>query len=240
VKGRANYTLTTFISVYCEGKSACCLKAPPTFTKGFPPAASLRTYQESYGSGSTFAVANPYSAYWQDKNADTITKLVRDNGNSGVYVDQIGAASANLCWNATEGIAGGGDYWRRGYDSFLEKSKATVRAPVVTESNAEPYMAHINGYLTLVAFMADYAGNNGKFVPAFAAVYGGFTVSFGQEWSRADFDESNNADSFVTKLAVSFAAGAQMGWMSLVAINKPGYDSCGQMGIGDLVSQRLY
>ena len=96
---------------------------------------------------------------------------MRDYGNSGVYVDQIGAASANLCWNQSEGISGGGDYWRRGYNAFLSKSKATVRAPVVTESNAEPYMAHINGYLTLVAFGAQYSGN-AKFVPAWAAVYG--------------------------------------------------------------------
>jgi hypothetical protein len=69
---------------------------------------------------------------------------------------------------------------------------------------------------------------------------GGYAVTFGQEWSREDFAESNSADSFVTKLAVSFAAGAQMGWFSLMAINTPGYDRCGQLGIGDLLLDPKY
>lgn len=47
--------------------------------------------------------------------------------------------------------------------------------PLVTESNAEPYMDHISGQLTLVGFQTPSGGSR-TFVPAFPAIYG---VSWG-------------------------------------------------------------
>jgi hypothetical protein len=43
--------------------------------------------------------------------------------------------------------------------------------PLVTESNAEPYMDRISGQLTLVGFETPSGGNR-TFVPAFSSIYG--------------------------------------------------------------------
>lgn len=109
---------------------------------------------------------------------------------------------------------GGGSYWQKGYAKLLQITRSVIGddSIVVTESNAEPYMADLNAYLTLSAF--DYPpADTVKSVPAFPAIYGGYYVSFGRVFGPDDF--SGNAFLFVAKLAHMFVYGTQLGWFSL-------------------------
>ena len=85
---------------------------------------------------------------------------------------------------------------------------------LVTESNAEPYMQMLNGYLTLTALQHPVVGDTDVLVPVFPAVYGGYYTGFGAIFTVDDLQ--NNADGgFATTLAAQFVYGAQLGWMSL-------------------------
>ena len=204
----------------------------------------LKPYVESYGSGSTFCVTNPFTAYWQDKTADIVEQLVFEYGVSGVYIDQIGSAVPKLCWDAVhEHSLGNGDFWTVGYEKMLtainDRLVSTSARPMVTEDNAEPYMESIQGYLTLNAYKHSFAASpdgalasTSHMAPAFPMVYGGYYVGFGAIWSRADFNDHNF---WCGKLASMFVTGSQLGWFSLAGIANDPDDSCGPMGVGDLM-----
>mmetsp|Transcript_13392 Transcript_13392/g.22430 ORF Transcript_13392/g.22430 Transcript_13392/m.22430 type:complete len:1054 (+) Transcript_13392:30-3191(+) len=77
---------------------------------------------ESYGSDATFCVASPHSAYWQDKITNTTMELLEEWVSAGVYIDQIGAAHPDLCWDAyMQHTLGGGTYWTNGYTQLLQQ-----------------------------------------------------------------------------------------------------------------------
>jgi len=110
---------------------------------------------------------------------------------------------------------------------------------MVTEDNAEPYMNMVQGYLTLNAFKHSFSqsttnalASTSRIAPAFPMVYGGYYVGFGAIWSRADFADH---DWFCGKLASMLTTGSQLGWFSLVGIDNDPEDSCGPMGVGDLM-----
>lgn len=176
----------------------------------------LTPYQESYGSGATFAVMCPYTSYWQNKIAGVVGNLVANYSVAGVYIDQIGAAAAKPCWDEShEHWLAGGDYWRNGYDAMLYAARqaASLAVPaLVTESNTEAFMNQVNGYLSLVAFAAD-AVPGARIAPVFASVYGGYYIGFGQIYLAADFD--NGAVVYADKVSTAFVLGAQLGWFSL-------------------------
>jgi hypothetical protein len=115
----------------------------------------------------------------------------------------------------------------------LTRSLIPHDTPLVTESNAEPYMAVINGYLTLVAFSFPFAGDGPVFAPAFPAIYGGYFIGFGSIFGAADLQQP---DVGAARLAANFIAGAQLGWFSLGGVTYgPDLDPhCGPMGTFDL------
>jgi hypothetical protein len=209
---------------------------------------------ESYGSNATFCVASPTEPYWQKKVADVAVSLVQDLGSDGVYIDQVGAAPPQQCWD--EGMnhtLGGGTYWGHGYDEMLrlaqpqQGEEGVISAPIATEDCAEVYMETLQGNLVLTSFRASlaqgsvYSSSGGgecaqaykRVVPAFPVVYGGHYIAFGAEWFRSDWGDH---DWFCGKLASMFSSGTQMGWMSLVGMTDPADDDkCGPMGVGDLL-----
>jgi hypothetical protein len=92
------------------------------------------------------------------------------------------------------------------------RQQAGNNAVILTESNAEPFMADINVYLSLEAFGdADFVGSH-RIVPAFAAIYGGFYTAMGAVFYQTDFI---NPDVFAAKVAKQFLFGAMLGWFSL-------------------------
>ncbi len=115
--------------------------------------------------------------------ADVVSSLVLDWGVQGVYIDQLAAAGPAPDWDRSHHhTLGGGEYWRTGIDAIVAASRSALGngAPLLTESNAEPYMNQIAIYLTLVAFDDAFAGPNLRVAPAFPAIYGGYFVGAGR------------------------------------------------------------
>ena len=205
--------------------------------------AKLETIIETYGSNATFCVANPSTKYWQEKIVDAAVELISEWGSAGVYIDQIGAAKPYLCYDASMGhTLGGGLYWKNGYSEMLASiKKAQPTAPIITECNAEPYMDNLDGYLVLTSFKGAMSQaqavskGDSKYAKsmnsAFNAVYGGYYVAMGAEWTQADFVDH---DWWRGKLAQMFSSGSQLGWFSLNGLDDAdGADHCGPMGVGE-------
>lgn len=132
-----------------------------------------------------------------------------------MYVDQVASAAAKPCFDPSHNHSiGGGSYWVDGYRNMLQAARrqAGNNAVILTESNAEPFMADINVYLSLEAFGdADFVGPR-RIVPAFAAIYGGYYSAMGAVFYQTDFI---NPDVFAAKVAKQFLFGAMLGWFSL-------------------------
>jgi hypothetical protein len=109
---------------------------------------NLTFYNETYGSNATFHVADPTTSYWQDKISGIVSQLVNLWNVSGVYIDQLGAAGPSADWTPNHNHSlGGGSWWVDGINTMIGQCKDSIppTAPLVTESNAEPYMNKING-----------------------------------------------------------------------------------------------
>jgi hypothetical protein len=151
----------------------------------------------------------PYTELWQNKIAGIVERLADEYGVSGVYVDQIGAAPPNLCFDRTHGhTIGGGDFWVRGYERLLGKAKtqgkqANSELVLTTEDASEAYGAYIDAFLMCNSTQPDL-------VPLYPAIYSGIFLTFG----RYLFDEDLvDPTSFRTKLGQMFLWGAQLCWM---------------------------
>lgn len=205
---------TSYISD--DGEDYCVQTAQPQFG-----ANNLSFPIETYGSGASFHVAVPGSQYWRSKYADTIDYLTKQCGVAGVYLDQLAAGGPVLDWTPGEKNGhpppGGGSWWAEGVRSFIQSAKAAGKAaskgtavPMVTESNAEPYMGDIDGYLTLVAFDPPFAqppdggSPNYELATAFPVIYGGLYMGFGDIYSQGDFQP--NPDVLAARMAVRRAA----------------------------------
>lgn len=204
----------------------------------------LVPYIETYGSDASFCVTNPFTSYWQAKTADIVEELVFDYEVSGVYIDQIASAKPKLCWDsAHDHSLGNGAYWTEGYDAMMSavgaRLQGTTARPMVTEDNAEPYLHMLQGFLTLNAFKDSLAqGTTGtlpstsRLSPAFPMIYGGYYVGFGAIWSRDDFYDH---DWWCARVSSMLVTGSQLGWFSLAGVVDDPEDSCGPMGVGDLM-----
>ena len=111
-------------------------------------------------------------------------RLVNGSGVDGVYLDQLGAASATLDWTVggrSHGV-GGGAWWRRGVASLIRRAREASggRTPLVVESNSEMVLGEASGLLTLQAYGAAplvqrlQAPLEEMVAPAFPAVYGAY------------------------------------------------------------------
>ena len=178
---------------------------------------NLSLYYESYGNDVQQAAMCPFTRYWQQTYRNVSEQLARTYGVHGIYIDQVGAAAAQPCYDASHNhTLGDGTAWVEGYHAFLQGVLEAVgpTVAIVTESNAEPYMDSLHGYLTLTAFQHSVTGNDGQLVPVFPAIYGGYMMGFGAIFTVADLVD-NTDSGYATLLAAQFVHGAQLGWMSL-------------------------
>ena len=178
---------------------------------------NLSLYYENYGNDVEQAAMCPYTHYWQQTYRNVSDTLVHTHGVHGIYVDQVGAAAAEPCYDPTHNhTLGDGTAWVEGYHTFLQGvlDAAGPTVAVVTESNAEPYMADLHGYLTLTAYQHSVSSRTGQLVPVFPAVYGGYMLGFGAIFTVADLVERTDSG-YATLLAAQFVHGSQLGWMSL-------------------------
>ena len=182
-------------------------------------------YEESYGSGATFAVMCPATHYWQSKLNSIAAGLI-GMGIDGLYIDQIAAAETKPCFDAShDHTLGDGRSWITGNNAMLTAVGATIGGAagngsfIVTESNAEPFMAHVHVYLSLAAFWVNQAGSTKRLVPVFPHIYGGLYTAMGAEYFLSDV--LPDPDVYAAKLAWQFQNGATMGWWALGGTETP-------------------
>jgi len=170
---------------------------------------SLHRYEETYGSGVPLVVMCPYTEQWQAKVTGLVDRLVRECGVDGVYIDQISAASAVLCFDKEHGHpVGGGGLWAAGYRRLLERARANLPPGrmLTTEENADPWVDLLDAFL-----LVNTPPNRGEVTPLYPAVYGGRTITFGFQYiAGGDLD---NGLPFRAKMARAFAWGSQLGWV---------------------------
>lgn len=154
------------------------------------------------------STACPFTAAWRDKLVQVTDRLFRDVGVDAVYLDQIGATQAQLCYDGTHGHPrGGGDYYVAGYWNLLHAVRENARrinpdAAMTTEDTAEPYIRYLDGMLMCNRAVPDS-------LPFFPAVYHDYVAQFGLYIHEP---EIKAGVTFRTKEAMLFQFGAQLGW----------------------------
>ncbi|MHB8995615.1 MAG: DUF6259 domain-containing protein [Armatimonadota bacterium] len=165
-------------------------------------------YVEVYGSKRRLVPMCTHPPYWQDKVNEIVMKLVREEGVDAVYIDQVSAAKAVLCYDKSHGHPlAGGHWWVDGYWKMLDKMQRDIAKvhpdkALTTESNAEPFVKWFDAYL-MCNSNADYE------LPLFPAVYGGKILMFGTYMNKADWDDLTLMALRQGKL---FAFGTQLWW----------------------------
>lgn len=154
------------------------------------------------------STACPFTAAWQNKMVSVTDRLFREVGVDAVYLDQIGATQAQLCYDATHGHPrGGGDHYVAGYWKLLQAVRANARhinpnTALTTEDTAEPYIRYLDGTL-----MCNRA--NPDSIPFFPAVYHDHIAQFGLYIHEPEIQAGVT---FRSKEAMLFQFGAQLGW----------------------------
>ena len=169
-----------------------------------------RLFAETYDSQQPMVVMCPATAYWQNKIAGTVARLVRELGVDAVYIDQIAAAWSEVCSDASHGhpLRGGG-WWIDGYAEMMRKTWRAIRRTgraqdilLTTECNADAYLNMFGNILML-------HGTRNHVVPLFPAVYGGRAPLFVRQASPAD------GIRFRITMAQNILWGCQNGWFGI-------------------------
>lgn len=180
----------------------------PSVTKQPNGEAFTETYgsKESDGSPVRLGVMCPTTQLWQDTVRDIVLRLQNECGVSGVYIDQIAAASPVLCMDTSHGHPlGGGHWWNEGYWKLLQgiRGKMAEERMITTECNAEPFIRWMDGYLT---WHWQYDGA----VPVFPAIYGGAIQMFGRSYGGGDTRDL----ALRMRAAQQLVYGEQLGWIN--------------------------
>jgi hypothetical protein len=181
---------------------------------------------------SAFAVMDPNSSYWQEKLGSVASGLVQSMGVDAVYMDQISASHCESCFEGGRG--GGGSSWSSGNRAVLaaaakagKTAKGGTPIALSSESMNEQYIGQIGVNLALSVFnpseMTDGHGNCGE-VPAYASIYGGYTINMGDNrfpWdSRAVREHEDWIPQQRGMVAQQFVFGHAMGWMALMELDQ--------------------
>ena len=183
---------------------------------------------DQYMGGAGFAVMDPSDPFWANTLAAECKRLIASNGFHGYYVDQVAASNPAPCFQGRGGGGGAGSSWTDGNRAVLSALQAAGDAAahqprglpiaLMSESINEQYIGEVSFNLAIY----DYQGAiHCTQVPAYQAVYGGYTLNVGDNrypsaWS-AIYDAIN--ETWVGQqramLAQQFVGGHIMGWMPL-------------------------
>lgn len=158
----------------------------------------------------------PTQEFWREKISSLVDSLLDNYGCNGVYIDQISAYKAELCFNKEHGHPiGGGRYWADGYRELLSKVDKIAHRKgqnkiISSEGADEIFFDRLNANLM-------WAGPSDREIPLMYVVYSGYTIFFG---SLCDYKKSDNLFCFAQGRA--FLEGRQNGWMDL-GLFKPKY-----------------
>jgi len=177
--------------------------ARPAAVKSFNGSIPTKSY-----AGNTFAPMCPATPLWQQTVKDLVLRLAGPEfGVNGVYLDQVSAQAAMLCFDKAHGHPlGGGCWWTtRGYWPMLDDIRKSSPGTILTsESSAEPYVNRLDGYLTWVGYR-----DGSSAVPLFHAVYAGQVQLFGRLYKW----DSWKGVAMRAKTAQALVWGEQLGWI---------------------------
>lgn len=176
-------------------------------------------YIEVYGSKVPLAVMCPYTKPWQRKVKYLAERLMNEIGVNGVYIDQIGAATAVKCYNPIHGHAvGGGSFWHEGYREMLTRIRKNLPKDkmLTTEENIETWLDQFDAML-----LVNTHTNTGKLIPLYPAVYSDRIILFAFQHFPAD--DLDRVIPYRAKVAQCFLWGSQLGWIEPERIMDPKY-----------------
>ena len=170
---------------------------------------NLEPYIEVYGSKVNLAVMCPTAPLWQQKITDLVDRLIHEVGVDGVYIDQITAAAARLCFDPNHPHPpGGGDLWARGYRQMLDqvRKRLGLQNMITSEESTDTWNDQFDALLLVNTPQSDVPT-----IPMYPAVWSGRMITFGFQYGAAqDMDRSLP---FRSKQARAFIYGAQLGWI---------------------------
>ncbi len=172
-------------------------------------------YTEVYGSKVPLNVMCPATAFWRDKVAGLVDRLVNECGVDGVYIDQITAAHAVRCYSGDHGHSpGGGTFWVRGYREMLDAigRKLPAGRMLTSEENAECW----NDQLDALLLVNTPATGDRRIIPVMPAIYADRVITFGFQYMSGD--DIPRSLPFRAKMARAFLWGAQLGWIGVDAL----------------------
>ncbi len=182
---------------------------------GYPDAAKKEDsleYTQTFSSN-VFAVMCPKQTDWSDRMVnieDTITNPSQI-GAKALYLDMVAASSPVECMDTTHiHPLGGGDYWRKGYQTMLGDIHNKVPDSVfLTVEGGCDYIADEVDAFMVQGWTTDHQ------VPAWQAVYSGKVQLFGTKTGGSQYGNQQ----FYAKLAQGYIFGVQTGrqyiWLAI-------------------------
>lgn len=160
--------------------------------------------------GADNKISCPNSVYY-DAYLNEIKNIGKEYEIDALYMDQIGANEAFLCFDRRHNHpVGGGDRWAKTYRQLLKDVKSSLteirgaEIPVTTEDAGDAYA--YDGWLRC---NDNLVANTDS--PVNMVVYSGYGLSFGDRFA---LNELNKDDALpaINKAAVDYTKGIQPGW----------------------------
>ncbi len=178
---------------------------PNYSTDGYPYAT-----KNSYGSsitqnfnGNTFDVMCPTQIPWQNILIDASVQLTDRINCSGIYLDQVCAATPTQCMDVShQHTLGGGSWWREGYNKMFKRIHNNLldKKFVTVEGGCDYLADEVDGFL-----VEGWTSNN--LVPAFSAVYAGQVQLIGRATNTSNYHNQ----AYYCKLSQALSFGIQLG-----------------------------
>lgn len=181
-----------------NGKDASCRKTDGTL------------YTEVYSSKVLNTVTCPSSPIWQNVLRDVNSRILKELKTDGVYMDQIGCAISQPCYNPEHNHdLGGGSWWPRAYRELLTGMRKDIYGKnhaMTTEENAECYIDLFDMMLTVNSPHASYM----KMVPLFPLIYSDRAIVSG--FTYIPWKLNDGSMNYITMMSLLW--GAQLGWVN--------------------------
>ena len=152
----------------------------------------------------------PYTKWWQDRMAETVRELIRNEHVGGIYFDTF-TGGAIQCFDTRHGHShGGGNAPYLGARELALAARAAMKeadaqSVITGENSSETAIDLLDGLLYAYTITRDT-------VPMFATVYGDYMVRYGR-------NVTPESEMFYLQCATLFTEGAQMGRLSLTHRN---------------------
>lgn len=172
------------------------------------------------GGGHVETVMCPAAPAYQAE-IEALFEHIADQGVQAIYIDQMGAGTPVLCFDATHGhsLGGGGNWMKDGYWKYFGelRRKLKEKNPKLifeTEDMAEPVAGLVDSYLVYRSFMASPGATR---LPLFPSVYAGHVQFYG----KAYYD--NDRKAFYAMTGGALVNGEHLGyiWPNKILMSEP-------------------